>query len=237
MMNIALIVAAGSGTRMKNQKEPKQFICIEDKPLLLYSLQTFNSNDNINAIVLVTNQDYLERVNFLCQDYHINKLIKVVAGGSTRQESVFLGLSAIKEIAQDDDIVLIHDAARPLVDAQIINENISMCQKHQAVTTAMQNIDTVISSIDGETIDKPLNRHEIMFVQTPQTFKFALISEAHEKAKAGQIPNVTDDTKLVISMGKDVHLVEGSKQNFKITTFDDLMMLKALLKIGKTEVL
>ena len=97
--------------------------------------------------------------------------------------------------------------------------------------------DTIVASADSETISNIPNRSELYQGQTPQTFKFGLINEAHENAKAGKIPNVTDDTKLVISMGKEVHLVEGSKQNFKITTFDDLMMLKALLKIGKTEVL
>ena len=118
-----------------------------------------------------------------------------------------------------------------------MGDNIKACKEFGAVDTVIKASDTIIRSSDEQTICEIPNRSELYQGQTPQTFKLSLILEAHEKAKSGLVPNVTDDAKLVLSLGKKVYLVEGSKQNFKITTFDDLMMLKALLKIGKTEVL
>ena len=237
-MNIALVLAAGSGSRMGNADKPKQFLPIYSKPLMIHTIEAFEVNDDVEAIVVVTNEIYIDQVKVWCKQYDLGKVKAVVAGGDSRQISVYNGLQAIKELgAKEDDVILIHDAARPLISKNIISKNIEACIKYDAVDTVIQASDTIIKSVDGETISDIPVRKELYQGQTPQTFKLGLILQAHENAKAGKIPNVTDDAKLVISMGKAVHLVEGSKQNFKITTFDDLMMLKALLKIGKTEVL
>ena len=237
-MNVALILAAGSGSRMGNADKPKQFLPIYGKPLMIHTIEAFEMHDDIEKIVVVTSEGYEDQVKVWCKQYDLGKVKAVVHGSDSRQGSVYNGLQALKELGvKDDDIIVIHDAARPLISQNIITSSIEACKKYDAVDTVIKATDTIVASSDNERITNIPNRSELYQGQTPQTFKFALISEAHEKAKAGQIPNVTDDTKLVISMGKDVHLVEGSKQNFKITTFDDLMMLKALLKIGKTEVL
>ena len=237
-MNVALILAAGTGSRMGNADKPKQFLPIYGKPLMIHTIEAFEMHDDIEKIVVVTSEGYEDQVKVWCKQYDLGKVKAVVHGSDSRQGSVYNGLQAIKELGVNgDDIIVIHDAARPLISQNIITNNIEACKKYDAVDTVIKATDTIVASSDAERITNIPNRSELYQGQTPQTFKFALISEAHEKAKSGQIPNVTDDTKLVISMGKDVHLVEGSKQNFKITTFDDLMMLKALLKIGKTEVL
>ena len=237
-MNIALILAAGTGSRMGNADKPKQFLPIYGKPLMIHTIEAFEMHDDIEKIVVVTSEGYDDQVKVWCKQYDLSKVKAVAIGGDSRQISVYNGLQAIKEIgAKDDDVILIHDAARPLISKNIISKNIEACIKYDAVDTVIQASDTIIKSIDGETINDIPVRKELYQGQTPQTFKLGLILEAHEHAKAGKVPNVTDDCKLVISMGKEVHLVEGSKQNFKITTFDDLMMLKALLKIGKSEVL
>ena len=237
-MNIALILAAGTGSRMGNADKPKQFLPIYGKPLMIHTIEAFEMHDDIDKIVVVTSEGFDDQVKVWCKQYDLGKVKAVAIGSDSRQGSVYNGLQAVKALgAKDDDIIVIHDAARPLISQNIITNNIEACKKYDAVDTVIKASDTIVASSDAEKITNIPNRSELYQGQTPQTFKFALISEAHEKAKAGQIPNVTDDTKLVISMGKEVHLVEGSKQNFKITTFDDLMMLKALLKIGKTEVL
>ena len=115
-MNIVVVVAAGSGTRMKTINEPKQFIRVNDKPLMIYSLETFNIHPRIDAIIVVTNEQYIKDVESMCKEYKLNKVKAVVKGGSTRQESVFNGLEKAMSLSQSkDDIVLIHDAARPLV--------------------------------------------------------------------------------------------------------------------------
>ena len=237
-MNIALILAAGSGSRMGNADKPKQFLPIYGKPLMIHTIEAFEAHDDVEAIVIVTNDIYIDQVKVWCKQYDLGKVKAVVAGGDSRQISVYNGLMAVKTIAKkDDDIIIIHDAARPLISQKIISDNIKACEEFGAVDTVIKASDTIIRSSDEKTICEIPNRSELYQGQTPQTFKLSLILEAHEKAKSGLVPNVTDDAKLVLSLGKKVYLVEGSKQNFKITTFDDLMMLKALLKIGKTEVL
>ena len=149
-------------------------------------------------------------------------------GGDTRQLSVFNGLEAIN--AKDDDIVLIHDAARPLISQEIINSNVLACQKFDAVTTVVNASDTIVRSVNGDVIDDVPARNELFHSQTPQSFKLAHILLAHQEAIENGVENVTDDAQLMDLIGLDVHLVKGDKHNFKITTADDLLMLEALLK-------
>ena len=237
-MNIALILAAGSGTRMGNTEKPKQFLLLYGKPLMVHTIEAFENHNEIDAIVVCTNKEYIDQVMVWCKQYDLSKVRAVVAGGDTRQQSVFNGLKAIKEIiSSNDDIVLIHDAARPLISYKIISDNIVECRKHGAVDTVIKASDTIVHSADSTTITDIPNRNELYQGQTPQSFAFSLIYDAHLKAMNGEIKNVTDDAKLVIESGHKVHLVNGSTQNFKITTFDDLMLLKALLKVGKNGVL
>ena len=238
-MNIALIVAAGSGSRMGNADKPKQFLPIYGKPLMIHTIEAFEVHDEIDAIVVVTNEAYIDQVKVWCKQYDLGKIKAVVSGGDSRQISVHNGLQAVKAISKDpkNDIVLIHDAARPLISQRIITDNIRVCEKYDAVDTVIKASDTIVRSVNEETISDIPARNELYQGQTPQSFKLSLILDAHEYVKTHEVNNVTDDCKLVLSLGKEVRLVEGSKQNFKITTFDDLMMLKALLKIGKTEVL
>ena len=237
-MNIALILAAGTGSRMGNADKPKQFLPIYGKPLMVHTIEAFEMNPSVDAIVISTNEEYIDDVKVMCKQYDLSKVKAVVAGGASRQISVFNGLKGVQSIgAKDDDIIIIHDSARPLISQKIINDNIEGCKKFGAVDTVIKASDTIVKSVEGEKIDDIPPRKELYQGQTPQTFNLSIILSAHNNAMNKNIPNVTDDTKLVILNGVDVHLVEGDKLNFKITTFDDLMMLKALLKIGKSEVL
>ena len=237
-MNIALILAAGSGTRMGNTNKPKQFLSIYNKPLIVHTIEAFEMHDDIDMILIVTNDTYIDDVKIWCKQYDLTKVQYIVAGGSSRQESVYNGLKKLEKIgAKNDDIILIHDAARPLISQTIITDNIESCKKYHAVDTVIPSSDTIIRSIDKETICEIQKRSEQYQGQTPQSFTFKVINDAHEYAKSINNTETTDDCRLVLNMGKEVHLVNGSKLNFKITTFDDLMMLKALLKIGKTGVM
>ena len=237
-MNIALILAAGSGPRMGNTNKPKQFLSIYNKPLIVHTIEAFEMHDDIDMILIVTNDTYIDDVKIWCKQYDLTKVQYIVAGGSSRQESVYNGLKKLEKIGtKDDDIILIHDAARPLISQTIITDNIESCKKYHAVDTVIPSSDTIIRSVDKETICEIQKRSEQYQGQTPQSFTFKVINDAHEYAKKINNTETTDDCRLVLNMGKDVHLVNGSKLNFKITTFDDLMMLKALLKIGKTGVM
>lgn len=230
-MNYALIVAAGSGTRMGNNLKPKQFLLLKNKPLFIYSSETFNNHPDIDKIVIVTAQEYIDEVKDLCQKYKITKLVDVVIGGKTRQESVYNGLLKIKSLSNnlDSDIVLIHDAARPLVDQDIISNNIKECLINDAATTVIPASDTIIRSLDEKIINDVPLRKELYQSQTPQTFKLALILSAHELAKKNNCLDITDDAQLVLKIGKNVHLVKGNKRNFKVTTSDDLAIFEALI--------
>ena len=226
-MNIALIVAAGIGSRMDNADKPKQFLLVEGKPLIIYTVKAFQENADIDRIIIVTSSDYKKQLSDWCEQYGLSKVIDIVLGGDTRQASVYNGLKAIKELgAKDDDIVLIHDGARPLVTQDIISNNIKACKNFDAVDTVIKASDTILVSPDGETISNIPNRNELFQSQTPQTFKFGLVLKAHENAKDNK---ATDDAKLVLSMGKTVRLVQGNKQNFKVTTPEDLKLLSVLL--------
>ena len=222
-MNIALIVAAGVASRMGNLEKPKQFLLIKEKPLFLYSVLAFENNPNIDAIIIVTSEQYIKEVQDYCSSYQVSKIKGVIVGGKTRQESVYHGLIKAKELSLSDDVILIHDAARPLVSQDIITNNIEGCLEHDAVETAVKAVDTLIESKDG-TLNAVLNRDVIYQVQTPQTFRFKLIYEAH---KAFNNETNTDDAGIVLKYNHPVHIVEGDKLNFKVTTQDDLKLLQA----------
>ena len=228
MKNIALITAAGKGTRLEGVGIPKQFLRVRGKPILIYSAESFNNNDEIDEIYIITSKEYIEEVGRLCRQYNISKFKEVVEGGQTRQESVFNGLKAIKSHEVDDnDIILIHDGARPLIDSLTIDNNIKACKEFEAVETVILVTDTIIKSHNGQIIDEIADRNELFQVQTPQTFKFKLIFEAHKRFESLKL--ATDDAQLVHNMGKPVHLVEGNKKNLKITTIEDLNIFNSLI--------
>ena len=228
MKNIALITAAGKGTRLVGAGIPKQFLRVRGKPILIYSVETFNNNELIDEIYIITSKEHIEEVERLCRQYNINKLKGVVEGGQTRQESVFNGLQAMKtNNVGDNDIVLIHDGARPLVNNVIINSNIKACLEYQAVETVIPLTDTIVKSSNGQIFDEIADRNELYQVQTPQTFNFKLIFDAHKRFESLKL--ATDDAQLVHNMGKPVHLVEGNKKNLKVTTVEDLNILTSLL--------
>ena len=221
-MNIAIILAAGSGTRMGNASVPKQFLMIYNKPIVVHTIEQFEMHFDIDEIVVVTKKDYIDEIKVWIRQFDLSKVHHVVEGGDTRQASVYNGLLAIAPFAKNDDIVLIHDSARPLVNGRIISDNIEGALRYGAV-------DTVIPSA------VPL-RKELFLGQTPQSFRYEKIMKAHQEAIKNHIENASDDAQLIRKNQGEVYLVNGDRLNFKITTFDDLMMLKALLKIGKTEV-
>ena len=227
-MNIALVVAAGSGTRMKNTNGPKQFISVNGKPLMIYSLETFNVHPRIDAIVVVTNEQYIKDVEGMCADYKLSKVKAVVKGGATRQESVFNGLEKAMSLSQSrEDIVLIHDAARPLVALKTISANLEKVKEYGAVSTVVRANDTIMVSSNEQVVEAMPDRNTIYQAQTPQTFKLEEIYKLHLENKDNN--TATDDASLFYKAGKKVYLVEGERSNFKVTTDDDLLMLKGLL--------
>ena len=229
-MNFALIVAAGIGSRMKNSPLPKQFLKINEIPVLVYSLQAFSAHPKVDGILIVSHVDYIDYVLKIVEKYKISKVIGIVAGGSTRQESVLHGLEELKGLgAKNDDIVLIHDSARPLVNKDIISRNIEGCASFEAVTTAVNVVDTIsVTDEDNGIVDVP-NRERLYAIQTPQTFKFGLIYDAHQNLQTHPLEHITDDTSIIKHYGHDVKVVLGDKTNIKITTPEDIKIVQEFL--------
>lgn len=223
--NCAIIVAAGKGKRMKSNIN-KQFINIEGKPVLYYSIDAFNRNPLIDSIVVVCGRDEIEycRENVV-KKYGLDKVVKIVEGGRERQNSVFNGLKVLKNCG----IVLIHDGARPLVTSKIIEDGIRYSNMYGACTCGMKPKDTIKIKSENGFSRTTLNREELFLVQTPQCFKYDLIYDCHKKVIEEKI-QVTDDTMVVEHYGNNVYLYEGSYDNIKITTPEDLNIAETMLK-------
>lgn len=222
--NCAIILAAGKGTRMKARIN-KQFINLKGKPILYYTLKAFENNSYISEIVLVLAEDEIAyfKENIL-EKYEIKKIKKIVAGGKTRQESVLKGLLA----AEDSDIVLIHDGARPFLSDKLIEDGIKYAKKYGACACGVIPKDTIkIKSIGGFS-SSTLERSSLFAVQTPQCFKYDIIINAHKKALEDSL-KATDDTMIVERYDHKVYLYQGSYTNIKITTPEDLVVGERIL--------
>ena len=235
-MNIGIILAGGSGTRMGSDI-PKQFIDIYGKPMIVHTIESFDINPEIDRIIVVCKEEWQEDVRIWIRKFGLNKVKGIVVGGDTRQESVYNAIRSLNGECLDDDIVVIHDSARPLISQRIINENIIGAKEYDAVDTVIPSADTIVRSINDKTIENIPKRSELYLGQTPQSFKYGLIKEAHELSIEREAQDATDDCQLVLALNKEVHLVNGDKLNFKITTFEDLLLLKSVIKISKIEVI
>ncbi len=222
MRVVAIILAAGSGTRMKSEIN-KHLLPLAGKPVIVHTLAAFERCAAIDAIVLVTSADNIAAYQALIAEYGIAKVSRIVLGGDTRQASAHNGLRA----AGDCDIVLIHDGARPLIAKQEIEAVIRDAAEYGGAVVAVPAKDTTVRAHEGF-IEAQLERNMLWQVQTPQGFKAAIIKEAYEAAARDGVQS-TDDTGLVTRLGGVVKITPGSYANIKITTPEDLVIAEALL--------
>ena len=224
-MNTAIIVAAGSGKRF-GTKIPKQFLEIKGKPLVIYTLERFQTCPEIDQIILVLPSK--ETANFLSiiGKYGIKKLSKVVAGGKTRAESVWKGLNAIRPATAE--IIAVHDGARPLVTPQEISECVLKAKETGAAILVAAVTDTIKQVSENGIITHTINRSELKRALTPQCFQYEILKNAFENANLNE--SVTDESYLVEQSGVQVSIVEGSAINIKVTTQADLLVVESLLK-------
>lgn len=225
-MNYAIILLAGEGKRM-HSPIPKQFLRVRNVPVFIYTAKAFDSHPEIDGVLLVVHPDYLDDVSSIIKTFNLAKVKAIVAGGATRQMSVFNGLDALLSFAQPNDIVLIHDAARPLVSSRIITDNILATLSHGAAETVLETSDTLTFSSNGILLESPLNRSHVYQVQTPQSFSYQLIHDAHLDMAKQKNHSLTDDAQAVHQMGAPVYLVRGDRFNFKITTPEDFALFEA----------
>lgn len=225
-MNGVVIVAAGTGSRMKMGIN-KQFIKLEEKEIIAYTIEKFYNNSNIEDIVVVVKEDESEFFKKEILDKYNFKNIKIAYGGKERQDSVYNGL---KLLDKKCDVVLIHDGARPFVSDKIIDNCIEEVKEHKAIVVGVPVKDTIkVIDNDKNIVDTP-NRSVLWAVQTPQTFDYNILIDAYKDAfKSGFYG--TDDAMLVERIGYKVKMVEGSYNNIKITTQEDLSVGSQILKI------
>lgn len=226
MKNVAIILLGGSSTRFQSDT-PKQFYKVNDKPLIYYTISSFERSPLIDEIVLVANKDYKDLLEETLNTYKFNKIKHIVEGGITRQESALMGLFSLKDYLDRSDNVLIHDGARPLVDSEIIEELIKALDTHIGATVALPSTDTVtLADTNNMEIVGTLNREEVYLIQTPQAFKYGAIFDAHMMYQG---KNVSDDTQLLSGI-TPIKIVKGNKKLLKITTKEDILFLEVYLK-------
>jgi 2-C-methyl-D-erythritol 4-phosphate cytidylyltransferase len=219
----AVIAAAGRSARM-GQGTPKVLLSLHQVPVIVRSILPFHHASVVEDIVVVATEASIERVRELVAKYGLGKVSAVVAGGLKRQQSVALGLQALGRC----DVVLVHDGARPLVTAEIIERVVEAAVEHGAAVPAVPVRDT-IKRVEGDRVLETLNRDELRAVQTPQGFRYDLLVQAHERAREEGFYG-TDDATLVERLGHPVAVVPGSPENLKITTPEDLLLAEALLQ-------
>ncbi|GIM33593.1 2-C-methyl-D-erythritol 4-phosphate cytidylyltransferase [Paraclostridium bifermentans] len=224
-MNGVVIVAAGTGSRMKKDIN-KQFIKLNNKEIVAHTIDKFYNSENIDDIVVVIREDEEEYFNKNIKEKYGFTNIKVAHGGNERQDSVFNGIKMLKK---ECDVVLIHDGARPFVTDDIIRRSINKANEHNAIVVGVKVKDTIkVVSDNGNIVDTP-NRSYLWAVQTPQVFKYDIITKAYEDAYNNNYYG-TDDAMLVERIGYNVKMIEGSYNNIKITTQEDLEFGEQILK-------
>lgn len=229
-MVYAIVTAAGKGTRA-NLGIPKQFYEVNGKPLICYTLDVFENSPLIDGIVLVLDKEHVETANSFFKKYSYKKIITFVNGGDTNELSIFNGLTALKSIANGDDIVLIHDGVRCLVNEEIISDNISVCKQNGNAIACVRCNEAMLYSEDGLTSEKSIDRNTLMKTQTPHSMFFGdCYNLFDENIKKGNIFSIALCT-LLIENDKKVYFSKGSNDNFKITNPEDIRLFKSFIDV------
>lgn len=235
-MNYALIIAGGSGNRM-GQDIPKQFMHVDNCPIIIHTMMAFQRHPDIAAIAVVCLTGWETVLQSYANQFCINKLKWIFPGGDNGQESIHNGIYGLKEQGcKDDDLVLVHDAVRPLLSQDIISTNIAICQKYGYAITGIKCREAILESDDGFASTTSIPRNKLIRTQTPQTFRLGNLIRAHEEASKKGIANSVASCTLMAELGgREMHIVPGSEKNIKITTVEDLEILKALMHTSKDE--
>lgn len=235
MKNIALIIAGGVGARM-HQDIPKQFINVHDKPVIVYTLEVFQKHPNIDAIEVVCLDGWHDILKAYAMQFGITKLENIVSGGETGLQSIRKGLYDIAtRYNGDDDIVLIHDAIRPMVSAEIISDNIRVCREYGNAITVIPCTAVMLKTMDSVTSEDQIPRDNLKITQTPQTFFLKDILDAHKEAIEKGINDSLASCSLYVELGRKLYLSVGSEKNIKLTTSEDIEIFTALLEANRPE--
>lgn len=230
-MNIAVIFAGGVGSRMHSKDRPKQFLEMYNKPIIIHTLEYFEKHAMIDAIVVVCVECWIPYLNDILYKFRIEKVKKVVPGGETGQLSIYNGLKAAKELADDDkSIVLIHDGVRPLITEELITDNIETVEKYGNSVTSGVVKETIVEIDDNSNIKFVPDRAHSRVAKAPQCFYLDDILDVHNKAINEGITNFIDSCTMMQHYGFKLHMTDGPYENIKITTPDDFYTMRAILE-------
>lgn len=231
-MNIAVILAGGSGQRMK-MEIPKQFVFVKGKPVIIYTMEAFQFHPNIDAIWVVCIQGWEEILKGYARQFGISKLEDVVIGGQNGQESAYNAAKALADKYTDEDIVLLHDANRPLLSQEVISDSLVQCQKYGVAVSGIPCTEPLFVREEDNSAHRCLPRDMLIRTQTPHTLSLKKLLWAHEEALRRGIKNSIATGTILIELGEEVHLAIGSELNFKLTTQEDLELFRARLDLNR----
>ena len=231
MKTVALIIAGGTGARM-HQDIPKQFLTVNEKPVIVYTLEAFQNHPEIDSIAVVCVEGWEQMLRAYAKQFNITKLECIVPGG---QGSIRNGVYELEKSFDRDTIVLIHDAIRPMVSAEIISDCIMKTKQYGNAITAIPCAEAMLTTEDGVVSEESYSRDKLKRTQTPQGFKLGEICDLHRQALEKGITASVASCTLMIEMGKKVYFSQGSEKNIKLTTVDDIDIFKALLMSKRSE--
>ena len=236
METIVILTAGGIGTRT-HQDLPKQFLTVENKPILIYTLEAFQRHPSIDKIYVSCLEGWSAVLEAYAKQFNISKLKRIVMGGSTGQESIFNGLKAIKEDYKNTQeiVVMIHDGNRPMISQDIITDNLVKQKKYGSAVAVIPTTEVVFVSEDGIESNSALNREELWRTQTPHSYRFDDIWNVHIRAKKDGVGNMAASCSLMQKYGFKTYFSKGSEKNIKITTVEDIEIFKALLNAKNDE--
>lgn len=232
-MVIALLTAAGVGSRM-GQDIPKQFMHVENKPIIIHTMEAFQRHPSVDAIAVVTLPSWIDVLKAYAKQFNITKMRWCVAGGETGQDSIRNGLNAIAAEESEETVIMVHDGNRCLVSDEIISDSLATFKRHGSAVVAIPCVEAVFRSNDnGVSASVSIPREQLFRTQTPHTYTLGKLLWAHKKAMENGITNTAASCTLMQALGEKIYFSRGSEENLKITTVDDMMIFKALLHTKK----
>ncbi len=226
-MNTALIFAGGTGQRMNTRSKPKQFLELHGKPIISYTLDHFENHKEIDNIVVVCLESWINELKRLLEHYDIKKVTQIVPGGKTGHESIYNGLKALENVCKAEDIVLIHDGVRPLITEDLISANIAMVKECGTAITAEPATESILSSKNGEFVDAVPNRSNMYTAKAPQSFYYGMIWDLYQRSRRDGLLTI-DSSHLLGLYGIEMHIINSPPNNIKITAPADYYIFRAL---------
>lgn len=236
-MKYGAVLAGGVGSRIGSLDYPKQFYVINEKPIIIYTIQKLVNSDLLDYIYVAIVKDYYDYMRNLLEEYNLTTKVRLIVGGQTRMETIDNVIHVIRteNVINADDIILIHDAVRPFITNKIIANSIEGAKKYGAVVATLPATDTIVASRDENVIDFIPNRKELFYGQSPDTFNLMKFIEMENNLSQKQKEIITGTSQVCTLNNQEIHIIPGDPINFKITTDLDLLIAEAIIKGGYHE--